>query len=134
MLCDSRSSRCDMDAKGSALGCGLVEAAFPLQPEKPGLLGREIGGEGTRRMCVSNRDIALVPERMVGQVVLFQVAMNVAVAPVDDGQNLVASVLHADDRKLLAGARLRMAKSGQPGTRVQLLQGSFHRLDLRDPI
>ena len=66
----------------------VVQAALALEPEEAGLLGRHVGGERPGRVHVADRDVALLPERMVGQVVLGQVAVDVPVGPVDDRQDL----------------------------------------------
>lgn len=81
-------------------------------------------------MGVADREVALLPEWVVGQVVLLEVVEDVFVAPVDDRQELEAAALDAEHRQLATAAGLLPAQAGEPGLGPQLTQGAVHRLHL----
>ena len=81
-------------------------------------------------MHIADRDIALLPQRVIGQIEFLQVVVNVLVAPVDDRQKLEQAVLQPQHLELAAGVGLTAAQAGKPGPRLQVTQGTLHRLHL----
>src|SRR6202142_147135 len=114
MLWDSRSSRCFMGMGRSAPRRRIVDAALALDPEEARLLGGHVRRQRARRVHVAYRDVALFPGGRVGEVVLGEGAMNLAVGPVDDREDLDPPVLDADNGEALARARLRPPQAREP--------------------
>src|SRR3984957_15874981 len=117
MLWDSSSSRWVISGP-SNIGGGIVKPALALYSEEAGLLRRHVGRERPRGVHVPDGHVSPLPKRMVGEVVLGQVAVHVAVRPVDDRQDLCPPVLAADDRKVLPRARLRAPEPREPRARA----------------
>src|SRR5690606_16699412 len=90
-----------------------MQPALPLQPEEAGLLNPDVGGEGAGGVHVADRDIALVPQGVVGQAVAAEVLADVAVGPVGDGVQLPAAVLALEEVDVGAAAGLAAAQAGR---------------------
>src|SRR5207342_3902706 len=100
----------------------VVQAAFALESEEPRVLLAHPGFQPSCRMHVADRDIAFVPQRVIGQVVPLQVAPHVAVAPVCQRMQLPASVVQLQERRVRTAARLRATDAGDPRARTKLAQ------------
>ncbi|MNG12519.1 hypothetical protein D3C84_961350 [compost metagenome] len=81
-------------------------------------------------MHVADREVALIPQRVIGQVKLLEVVEDVLVAPVDDRQELEAAAGDGQHRQLATAARLLPAQAGEPGLGAELPQGPVHGLHL----
>src|SRR4249919_3703705 len=93
----------------------VVQPAFALESEEPRVLLAHPGFQPSCRMHVADRDIAFVPQRVIGQVVPLQVVPYIAVAPVCQRMQLPASVVQLQERRVRAAARLRATDAGDPG-------------------
>src|SRR5439155_17780642 len=105
----------------------LVEAAFALESEETRLLGREISGERTAGVRIADRDVTFFPEGMIRQAVFLEIAVHIAICPVDDRMDFQATVLAADNIKLLARTGLGATKTGEPRARAEFGEGALHR-------
>ena len=68
----------------------LVQPALAQQSEEAQLLDALHIREAARRVHVADRDVTLLPQGVIGQVVTDEILMDVAIAPVDDRMNLEA--------------------------------------------
>ena len=113
-----------------------MEAALALQAEEAGFFFRLHRMEGLRGVDVAHRDIALFPERVVGQVILLQVAEYIPVGPVGDRVDfppLAADYTLRIDVGIQEGhsraaCRLGPAQAGKPAAHVEFPQGALHGL------
>src|SRR5690606_33511227 len=108
----------------------LVDPALALEAEEAGVLVLHARLPALGGVEVADGDVALVPQRVVGKVVLLQVLPHVAVVPVGDRADLQAVAAPLQDRGVRAGGRLAAAQAGEPGAGTQFLQCAPHRLDL----
>ena len=99
-------------------------------PETAPELLRHAVGELVRRVPVADRRIALLPERVVRQLVARQVVVDVLVVPVDDRVDLQIAVLHPEHVQMPSRRGLRAPEPDDPRDRVELVEGTLHRLDL----
>jgi LysR family transcriptional regulator, cys regulon transcriptional activator len=97
------------------IGVGLMQPALPLQPEEARVLLAHAGEQGARGVHVADRDVALFPQRVVGQVRAGSGSADVAVAPVGDGVQLPAAVLALEE---VDAARLRDWLRRRPAIQV----------------
>lgn len=72
----------------------LMQTAFPGETAKPRLLLGHPGLQSRRAMNIAHRDIPLLPERMIGQIVLGQVTMNPAIVPIHDRMDFGHAILN----------------------------------------
>src|SRR5690606_9092098 len=93
----------------------LVDPALALEAEEAGVLVLHARLPAAGGVEVADGDVALVPQRVVGQVVLLQVLPHVAVAPVGDRADLQAVAAPLQDRRVGAAGRLAAAQAGEPG-------------------
>src|SRR5262249_14576111 len=114
----------------SARAVALVQAALALEPEEARLLLGHAVDELVRRVPVADRRVALLTERVVGEVVTREVVVDVLVVPVDDRVDLEIAVLEAEHAELAPRRRLRAPQPDDPAVRVELGERSLHRLDL----
>src|SRR4249919_3201599 len=111
-----------------------VYSALALETEKARVFLAQTRLPARSRLPIANRHITFVPERVIGQVVLLQIAADVAVGPVDQRMQLPAPVLQLQHRQTRPAFRLAAAQSGEPGAHAELVQRAPHRLDLVAPI
>src|SRR5688500_16237129 len=100
----------------------LMQSALALEPEEPRVLVVHARFEPVRRVHVADRNVAFVPQRVIGKIVFLQVGPHVAVAPVGEWVQLPATVMQLQERRVGTAARLRTADTGNPGARTQLAQ------------
>src|SRR5690606_10818955 len=108
----------------------LVQPALAFEAEETGVLLAHARLPATGGVGVADGDIALLPQRVVGQVMLLEIAPHVAVVPVGDRVDLPASVAPLQDRCAAAAARLHAAQAGEPGAGLQLGKRALPRFDL----
>ncbi len=73
-----------------------MKSAFALEAEKPQLLDIVHLGERTRRVPVTDGQIALFPQRVIGKPVRFEVLTHIPVGPVENRMDLVLTALELD--------------------------------------
>ena len=92
----------------------FMEPAFAFQTVEAGFLGGLAGRARGTAVGIANGHIALVPKRVVGKVVLRQILINIALAPVQNGMDFIGAFLELQDVELTAGARLHAAQARTP--------------------
>ena len=65
-----------------------MQAALALQTEEAQLLDVSHLGQRACRVPVADRQVALFPQRVIGEVVRLQILADVAVGPVEDGMKM----------------------------------------------
>ena len=118
--------RLDLVVVGSG---GLVQAAFPFEPAKAGLFFAHTFSQLFCAVPVADGNVALIPERMVGQVVLLQVVIDLPIAPVEDGIDLPNLVLLFEEGPFLPRTGLLPTQTGEPCGGPELGDRTVHRLD-----
>ena len=109
-----------------------VQPAFAGLPEDPAVTRIHVCRGRNGGVVVANRPVALLEHRVVGEVVLFHVALDVLGAPVKDRVKLDAAVLSIDPTQSRTVRGLLGTEPGHPGACVELVQSALHRLDLVD--
>src|SRR6185312_7854719 len=107
-----------------------VQSAFALEAEETGVFRIHARFPTTAGVAIADRDVALVPQRVVWQAMAAQVMTDIAVAPVGQRMQFPAAMPPFENIDRGAAARLLPAQAGDPAARVQLVQGPLHRLDL----
>src|SRR5688572_4117097 len=107
-----------------------MQPALTLQAEKTRVLLVHSGLQRSRGVDVADRHVTLVPERVVGQVVLLQVLPDFAIAPVGNRMQLPAAVAQFEEIDVGARTRLAATQSGDPGPHAQLIERALHGFDL----
>ena len=79
-----------------------MEAAFTLEAEKPQLFFFTDFMNRLGRVIVADAFVAMFPQWVVGEIVLRQIAMHVAVTPVCDRVDLPAIVRPLEKWRVLA--------------------------------
>jgi len=83
-----------------------VQAAFALEAAKARILFLHTVEQFTRAVPVADRDIAFLPERMIGQFVRREILVHAPIVPIDDGMNFGDFVLLLNGFHCLARAGL----------------------------
>src|SRR5690606_11766451 len=81
-----------------------MQPTLPLQSKKAGLLDTDLRGQGAGRVDVADGNVALLPQRVVGESVAAEILADVAVGPVGDRVQLPAFVLALQELDVGAGA------------------------------
>src|SRR5882672_5986131 len=116
---------------GRALQVGevdLVNTALAFQAEEARLLDRRDLLDRLRAVVVADREIALLPERVIGQRVLGEIAVYAAILPIRDRVDLPAAAGPLEIRDLRAALGLVAAQAREPGVDAELAQRAAHRL------
>ena len=79
-----------------------MQPALALQAEEAGFFSSVDGMNRFGGVYITDRDVALFPEWVIGQVVILQIAVNVAVRPVGDRMYLPAFALGFQKRHVAA--------------------------------
>src|SRR5690606_26019204 len=101
-------------AEAGVLVRGEVKAALLLGTEEAPCAIVLAGRNRDRGVPVANGLVALLVERMPGQVVRAEVVLDPILAPIEDGVDLHAAVLHAHLGQPLTVLRLIGAQACQP--------------------
>src|SRR5690606_41458029 len=110
-----------------------MDAAFDLVPAPPaacaGVLARlHRGGAGR----AADREIALRLQWVAGQVVRFEVGVEIGLGPIAERVDLEPAVLDLEARQALAGDRLERLAARNPG--VEALFGEIGRASCRERV
>src|SRR6185295_10203899 len=83
-------------------------------------------------MPVADRDVSLVPQRVVRQAVGLEIQVHVAIRPVEDRMHLEAAIAYLEWIELRAALGLAAAQAREPAADAERLQRAPHGLDLAD--
>src|SRR5690348_11988472 len=92
-----------------------MQATLPHDPREARVFLAHALFPALRAVRVADADVAVVPQRVVRQVVGLQVLPDVAVAPVGERMDLPAAVAQFEEVDLFARACLGAADTGEPG-------------------
>ena len=106
-----------------------MESAFALEAKKARVFLAHARLPAPSGVDVADRYIALLPERVIRQVVLAQIAADIAVTPVGNRMHFPAAVFELGNRRVLSDFCLLPAQARKPSASAQLTQGPLHRLD-----
>jgi hypothetical protein len=80
----------------------FVQAAPALEAEEAGVFLARAVAQSTGGVHVADGDVALLPQRVIGQVMAGQIAKHVTVGPVDQRMDLAAAVAPQQHVEVLA--------------------------------
>ena len=97
-----------------------MEAAFLFEAFESSGAFMFAGGDGAGGMPIADAGVTLIAERVVGQVVFFEIVVDLFARPVEDGVDFVDVALFFDDAELVTVFGLSFAKSCEPGSGFEL--------------
>src|SRR5678809_808363 len=92
-----------------------VQAALALQAEEACVFLAHSGLPGARRMDVADREIATLPQRVIGQAIVLQLLPHIAVGPVGNRMELPAAGAQFEEIERATLRGLGAAQAGNPG-------------------
>ena len=107
-----------------------VQPSLALEAEESVSSSRMPVSHDACAVAVADRDIALVPPRVVPATGGVEVIPDVAVGPSPRSVQLPAAIAQLEKLDVLAALGLRASQAREPGADVQLFQRALHRLDL----